>query len=323
MNAAPEVSIVIPTRNRWPLLSTHALPSALSQVDVDFEVVVVDDASDDETAERLAELTDPRVRIVRLPERLGLAAVRNRGAAVARAAWIAFLDDDDLWSPHKLRRQLDTASRTGAGWVYGRAVVVDGAKQVIDTHPFPDPRELVTLLQGGNHVPGGGSNVIIRADLLRRSGGFDESLRYFEDWDLWLRLASVGQAAACDEVVVARVEHGQNMLFRDRANVVADFETLLAKHRTVRPRDRLVVAEWLAHEHVRAGLHRRAAALYLRAAVTHRSPGNLAPALGALFGRRGILVTSRLLMAVRGRTHLGEATDAAVPPAPDWLERYS
>jgi hypothetical protein len=57
--------------------------------------------------------------------------------------------------------------------------------------------------------------------------------------------------------------------------------------------------------------------------VTHRSPGNLAPALGALFGRRGILATSRLLMAIRGRTHLGEATDAAVPPAPDWLKRYS
>jgi glycosyltransferase involved in cell wall biosynthesis len=320
--SAPEVSIVIPTRNRWPLLSTHALPSALSQLDVDFEVIVVDDASDDETAERLAELKDPRLRVVRLPERLGLAAVRNRGAAAAHGAWLAFLDDDDLWSPHKLRCQLDTAARTGTDWVYGRAIVVDAAKHVIDTHPFPDPQELEGLLQGGNHVPGGGSNVIIRADLLHRSGGFDESLRYFEDWDMWLRLTSIGTAGACAEVVVARVEHGQNMLFRDRANVVGDFETLLAKHRPVRRRDRLVVAEWLAHEHVRAGFHRRAAALYLRAAVVHRSPGNLAPALGALFGRKGILVTSRLLLAIRGRTHLGEATDAIVAPAPPWLDRY-
>jgi glycosyltransferase involved in cell wall biosynthesis len=110
----PEVSVVIPTRNRWPMLSTHALPSALAQEDVDLEIVVVDDASGDGTAARVAELGDPRVRVVRNETNRRLPASRNVGAEEARGTWLAFLDDDDLWSPRKLRAQLDVAQASGA-----------------------------------------------------------------------------------------------------------------------------------------------------------------------------------------------------------------
>jgi glycosyltransferase involved in cell wall biosynthesis len=322
MTSTPDVSVVIPTRNRWRLLSRHALPSALGQEGVELEIVVVDDASDDETGARLSELGDPRVRVVVHEARRGLAAARNSGAAIARGTWLSFLDDDDLWAPRKLRGQLDAAATLGTDWAYARAIVVDSELRVIGVHPFPAPEQVEALLHGGNHVPGGGSNVIVRSETFRQAGGFDEELRYFEDWDFWLRLVTRGLPAACPQVLVARVEHGQNMLFRDRANVLADFERLLSKHRGVTRADRLAVAEWLAHEHVRAGMHRRAAALYLRAAVTQRSPGNLVAAGGALFGRRGVAAASRLLLAVRGRTHLREATDGAAPPAPAWLTRY-
>jgi glycosyltransferase involved in cell wall biosynthesis len=319
---APVVSVIIPTRNRWQLLSTHALPSALEQQDVELEVVIVDDASEDETRARLSELGDPRVRVVSHASRKGLGAARNSGAVAARGVWLSFLDDDDLWAPRKLRAQIDAATALGRDWAYGRAIVVDAELRVIGVHPFPEPEHVERLLHGGNHVPGGGSNVIVRADMHRRVGGFDEELRYFEDWDFWLRLVTRGLPAACPEIMVARVEHGQNMLFRDRANVLADFERLLSKHRGVTRADRLAVAEWVAHEHVRARMHRRAASLYLRAAIAHRSPGNVVAAGGALFGRRGIAAASRLLVAVRGRTHLTEATNGAAPPAPSWLRRY-
>ena len=322
MTSVPDVSVVIPTRNRWQLLSRHALPSALAQVDVELEVVVVDDASEDETSARLSQLEDPRVRVVAHEARRGLAAARNSGAAVARGTWLSFLDDDDLWAPDKLRVQIDAATALGRDWAYARAIVVDSELRVIADHPFPQPEDVEALLHGGNHVPGGGSNVIVLAETHRQVGGFDEELRYFEDWDFWLRLVTRGIPAACPEVVVARVEHGQNMLFRDRANVLVDFERLLSKHRGVTQADRLAVAEWLAHEHVRAGMHRRAAVLYLRAASHYRSPGNLVAAGGALFGRRGVAAASRLLMAVRGRTHLREATNGAAPPAPAWLNLY-
>jgi glycosyltransferase involved in cell wall biosynthesis len=315
----PEVSVVIPTRNRWPMLSAHALPSALAQEDVELEIVVVDDASDDGTAEHVEALADPRVRLVRNERNLRLPASRNVGAGVARGAWLAFLDDDDLWSPRKLRAQLDTAQASGASWVYAQCVVVDADLRPLDLHPFPEPAELDALLRGGNHVPGGGSNVIVRARTFDEIGRFDESLHFFEDWDLWLRLVQATLPAACPEVLVARVEHGSNMLFRDEADIGATFERILAKHGAVSEEQRLAVAEWVAHEHVRAGRNLGAAEHYARAAVRFRSPGNALAAVGALGGRRGLKLVSRLLVATRGTTHLEEATSAAPPLAPAWL----
>ncbi len=318
----PEVSVIIPTRNRWPMLSTHALPSALSQEDVELEVVVVDDASDDDTAERVEAIGDPRVRLIRNGTQRRLPASRNVGSHEARGAWLAFLDDDDLWSPRKLRAQLDTVAATGAAWVYAQCIVVDADIRPLDVHPFPDPEALPSLLLAGNHVPGGGSNVIVRADTFREVGTFDESLRFFEDWDLWLRLVDVTLPAACPELLVARVEHGSNMLFRDRADVRADYERLRAKHGEVTDEERLAVAEWIAHEHMRAGLNLRASALYARAAIAHRSTGNALAAVGALFGRRGLALTSRVLRRVKGATHLDEAAAPAPPSAPAWLAAY-
>jgi glycosyltransferase involved in cell wall biosynthesis len=320
----PEVSVIIPTRNRWPLLSTHALPSALAQEDVELEVVVVvDAASEDDTAAKLRALDDPRVRVVQDETERRLAGARNFGSEVARGGWLAFLDDDDLWSPRKLRAQLDCARATGAAWVYAQSIVVDAEKRPLDMHPFPDPEELPSLLLGGNHVPGGGSNVIVRAETFGDVGGFDEELRFFEDWDLWLRLVQVARPAACPELVVARVEHGSNMLPGDRVNAGADFERLIAKHGAVTSEQRLAIAEWMAHEHMRAGLNRRAAALYARAAFSHRSPGNAVAAVGALFGRRGLALASRVLVSTRGTTHLDEAAISAPPEAPAWLAAYS
>jgi glycosyltransferase involved in cell wall biosynthesis len=321
MHADPNVSVVIATRNRWPLLTANALPSALAQEDVAIEIVVVDDGSTDETPARLREVEDPRVRVVTNDTSLRLPAARNAGASHARGEWLAFLDDDDLWSPRKLRSQLDAARAASAAWVYGRAIVVDGGVNVLESDPFPSPSDLPRLLQGGNWIPGGGSNVVVRADVFRAVGGFDEELRFFEDWDLWLRLLPVGLPATCDDVVVARVEHGANMAVRDRAEVTVAFERMASKYRAVTRDDRRGVAEWLAFEQHRAGRRFTASRLYLSAAISHRSPGNLPPALGALFGRRGMELASRFLETVRGASHLDVPREP--PPAePGWLGRY-
>ena len=104
----PAVSVVIPTRDRWPLLAT-TLASALGQDGVALEVVVVDDGSAT-AAPVVPPFDDPRVRIARNDRSLGVAGARNRGIEAARGEWIAFLDDDDVWAPAKLRRQLDAAT---------------------------------------------------------------------------------------------------------------------------------------------------------------------------------------------------------------------
>src|SRR5829696_5642514 len=96
---SPTVSVVIPTRNRSQLLS-RTLQSALNQEEVAVEVVVVDDGSDNRDA-LVPEIEDTRVRLVRHRQRRGPAAARNTGIEAARAPWVAFLDDDDLWAPHR------------------------------------------------------------------------------------------------------------------------------------------------------------------------------------------------------------------------------
>src|SRR2546421_12955356 len=105
MMAAPEATVIIPTRDRWPLLAV-TLCGALAQEGVTLEVIVVDDGSVDQTPRRLAEVIDERVRVIRHPSSRGVAAARNSAIAAARGEWLAFLDDDDLWAPHKLRIQL-------------------------------------------------------------------------------------------------------------------------------------------------------------------------------------------------------------------------
>src|SRR5216684_3578198 len=125
VHSIPEVSVVIPTRNRWGLLSRSGLAAALMQKGVDLEIIVVDDGSTDETPGRLAALENPRVRVIRHDQRQGVARARNRGVAEAESEWVAFLDDDDLWSPDKLRRQLELANGSSAGFVYGAAIALD------------------------------------------------------------------------------------------------------------------------------------------------------------------------------------------------------
>jgi glycosyltransferase involved in cell wall biosynthesis len=321
VKGGPEVTVVIPTRNRWPLLARHGLPSALRQERVELEVVVVDDASTDETPAKLACLGDSRVRVTRHESRRGLAAARNSGIGAARGDWLAFLDDDDLWSPLKLRTQLDAAASAGASWVYAAAVAVDLSGIVTEADPLPDPDEVSSLLlSGGNFVPGGGSDVIARSELVRRVGGFDEELRFFEDWDMWLRLAAEDRPVACPEVLVARLEHGQNMLFRDRPNVMRDFERLLGKHREVTRDDRLGLAQWVAAEHHRAGWRLTAARLYLEAAVAYRSSGNVPPAIGALFGEKGMNAVRRIWSVLGRPSHLEPRPSIGDGPA--WLELF-
>ena len=105
----PLVSAVIPTHGRSTLVP-RAVRSALGQTLGEIEVIVVVDGADETTMEALSNIGDPRLRLVPLETPVGQADARNAGVAAARAPWIAFLDDDDLWEPAKLERQLRTAT---------------------------------------------------------------------------------------------------------------------------------------------------------------------------------------------------------------------
>ncbi|MCW3046870.1 MAG: glycosyltransferase family protein [Solirubrobacterales bacterium] len=211
MRRVPEVTVVIPTRNRAPLLC-GALSSALVQEEVDVEVIVIDDGSTDDTQARLDRIGDPRLRRLRNPAPEGVARARNAGLALAAGEWVAFLDDDDLWAPRKLRRQLDAAAAAGASFAYGAAIVVDEGEGLREEVPAPPADTIARDILARNVIPGGCSNAIARAELVRAVGGFDEGLAMLAHWDLWIRLLQRCPAAACPEVVVAHRPHGAAVL---------------------------------------------------------------------------------------------------------------
>jgi glycosyltransferase involved in cell wall biosynthesis len=110
--AKPKVTVVIPTHNRAGFIG-RCVRSALAQTLHDIEVIVVDDASTDETPSVVGAFADPRVRVIALASRSGPSAARNRGIEAAQGRFVAFLDSDDEWLPSKLERQVDEFDREG------------------------------------------------------------------------------------------------------------------------------------------------------------------------------------------------------------------
>jgi glycosyltransferase involved in cell wall biosynthesis len=315
---APEVTVVVPTRDRWSVVVARAVRAALQQEHVEFELLVVDDGSAQQAP--ASGLEDDRVRLLRHDEPRGVAAARNAGIREARGRWVAFLDDDDVWSPDKLRAQIDAATANDAEFAYSGAVWVDGGLALIQGHAPPAPATLARDLLRWNVLWGGASNVLASTTLLRTLGGFDEKLFQLADWDLWIRLANAARGAGLAEVHVGLVVHGGSMLVADRRDVFAEVEYLVRKHREAAEKagvrtDLAAFARWVADGHLRGGRRRAAARAYVRGTT---SPGNVARAVVALAAPSLLSSASRLRAAVRGALPDGER----VAQRPDWLDRY-
>jgi glycosyltransferase involved in cell wall biosynthesis len=205
----PEVSVIVPTRDRSQRLAV-ALRSALQQEGVGLEVIVVDDGSIDDTQELVARIDDPRISYVHRRDPGGVSVARNVGIERARGRWIAFLDDDDVWAPTKLSRQVAAMVAQGRTWSYAGEVLVDADLRVVAGSPPPPPEEVVRRIERHNSVPAGASNVVVGSDLLAQVGAFDASLTIGEDWDLWIRLARSGPPGWVRSPLVAISQHGTN-----------------------------------------------------------------------------------------------------------------
>ncbi len=261
----PQVSVVVPTKDRDTLLR-QTLTTISRQQDVAFEALVVDDGSADRglVQQIVADLADRRFRIVRNDPSRGVSAARNQGAAEARASWVAFCDDDDLWAPDKLAKQLEAARRSpAAGWVYVGSVNITIGNRVVGGEPPPTPDEVAERLEESNIVPGGSSGVMVRRAVLVDLGGFDPSLQPLADWDLWLRMLRISRPACVAEPLVAYRVHGMNMSL-DTRRVEADFVTVGGRY----PRaSRAVLHRYLGWWSIRVGRYSDATRYFLRAAA--------------------------------------------------------
>lgn len=278
-----QVTVVIPTRDRRGRLE-RTLAAALAQTGVDHEVVVVDDGSVDGTAELVTHHPDPRVRTVCHPVALGLARARNAGVAVARAPYVAFLDDDDLWAPDKLAAQLDAlAAAPAAAWCAVGSVIVDDRLRILGWKRPPPPGDVAPLLATHNPIPGGGSGVLAATELVRDAGGFDHAFTFVEDLDLWIRLAARSPLATVDRPLVASVVHDTN-LSAVRPGHDAELRALEDKHRSGPGVSTLRLRATQASGH---GRRAAAARLLLQDARRNRDPRSVLRAAAQIAGGQG------------------------------------
>jgi glycosyltransferase involved in cell wall biosynthesis len=211
---------------------------------------VVDDGSTDDTSQMLAAVPDVRVRIIRHDTPLGVSVGRNDGAAQSDGAWLAFVDDDDLWAPDKLSSQLDAAVDAGHAWVYTGAVTIDERSEVVGgRRPLP-PEAVSRVISRSNVIPGGGSNVIVRRDEFERVGPFDTRLKNTEDWEMWIRLNERGAPAYVPRPLLGYRVHTRNASL-DVAAILEGITLIEERHET--RVDRGVLHRWIAETSLRTG----------------------------------------------------------------------
>jgi glycosyltransferase involved in cell wall biosynthesis len=206
------VSVIIPCYNSARYLA-EAIQSVLDQTYTDFEIIIVNDGSTDETEAVVKGFSDQRIRYVYQANK-GLAGARNAGLRLAQGEFLAFLDADDLFLPEKLNEQIDFLLKNSSidlvagGWEY-----INAEREVLGVErPWMyRNRELGVedmLWQGVAPVHA----VLVRRRIVEEVGGFDENMRACEDSDLWGRLAIAGCRCVLQPFVVCQYRlHSQNM----------------------------------------------------------------------------------------------------------------
>ncbi len=224
----PLVSVVLPVRNgeRW---LAEAVDSVAGQTLRDWEMIAIDDGSEDRTAAILAgrAARDGRIRPIR-QDAQGLVAALNRGLAEAKAPYIARLDADDRALPDRFQCQaahLDRHPEIGLLGSWAQEIDGDGRQRGV-LRPPADPGELDRLLMRAN--PFVHSSVMLRAELVRRLGGFRAAFQAAEDYDLWLRIAENAKTANLPQILVEYRVHGDNVTARNAVRQA--FSARLARH---------------------------------------------------------------------------------------------
>ena len=197
-----EVTIIIPAYNSMPYLKS-TLASVFEQTYQDFEVIVVNDGSSDETEEYISSLTDSRLRLINQANQ-GVSVARNVGISNAQGRYVAFLDADDLWRQTKLEKQVSYLENSAdVGLVYTWTAMAD-------SNCKPTGRLSASNAEGNvwqelltkTNLLGCGSTPLVRKSCFETVGLFDSELVPAEDWDMWLRIAASYSFGVIKEALV-------------------------------------------------------------------------------------------------------------------------
>lgn len=261
MSTPPDVTVIITTYNRSAFL-LEAIESVLAQSYRDYELIVADDGSTDDTPQQVAAFGDA-VRYLRLAHQGRPGVVRNRAVDIARGEIIAFLDDDDLWLPQKLQRHaMLFAGDSAPGFAFSdfRLLSRDATSApVLAGWQKSGGYIFDALLRDCFILP---STVVVRRHLFQEVGGFDETFAIGEDYDLWLRLAPFAPAGFVDAPLVLVRRHPDEISHRrtetTARNVIRSLEHAQA-HLSLTPQQQLHLRRVLARRYTHLGLLLRAA----------------------------------------------------------------
>lgn len=238
---SPTVSIVIPAYNRADSIR-RAVESVLRQTWQDFELLIVDDCSSDETIAEVKKMDDPRIRLLSTPQNMGPSGARNVGIKAAVGDWVAFQDSDDEWLPEKLELQMARLLAPEATHIaaycgmiaVGSATSEDaGATGRAQTKYIPNSDQtnvegdILHALLTASLVST--QTLIARRDMLDKVDGFDEILPSLVDWDCVLRLAQLGTFAFVDTPLVIQY-FSPNSVTRERWRRAQSRRTIVKKH---------------------------------------------------------------------------------------------
>ena len=234
----PKVSVIIPTCNRAQFLRS-AIESVRKQTFQDFEIIVVDDASNDETPEVVRSFADGRVRYLRRESKRGQGATRNDGIREARGEYIALLDDDDEWLPTKLQKQVALlgALPNEVGLIYTGFFRIDASSKRVLSEVTPTERGKVFHALGRGNWIGTCSTVLLRRSCFDKAGLFDEDLASGADYDMWLRIAKEFEVDFINERLVFYNVHNSR-ISTNYESLTSGLEAQLRKHNSVLARDR-------------------------------------------------------------------------------------
>lgn len=218
MSAAPAVSICIPTY-RGAAHIGETIESALAQSFTDFELVIIDDASPDETGQVVARYRDARLRYVRSEHNAGVEENWNRCLRFARGRYFKLLPHDDLIAPDCLARQvavLEADPQERLALVFCARRIIDGRSRALMTRRYPGRGGAIpartavrNCIRSGANLLGEPGGLLFRTALARRVGAFDASLRLVTDLDYWVRLLRHGDAYYLPERLASfRISHG-------------------------------------------------------------------------------------------------------------------
>lgn len=239
----PAVTAVIPTHARWHLLR-KAVESVLHQTAPPAEVIVVDDGSPERDPEVEALLEEAGVRLLRNETARGGSAARNRGWRATDTPLVAFLDDDDLWTPDKLEVQVPALVEAEADYAWAAYREVDRETLEPGALISPEEGDARTLLRYSNLRC---STLLARRSALERVGGFDETLPRNQDWDLFLRLARACQGVYVDRNLLRARTHRPNpdALMEGRLRFLEKWRELVEALPAGERRDVLAEHHWL------------------------------------------------------------------------------